>query len=363
MAVGFPTKTTYANGDVYSASDVNDTNGTINLLQTSTQSRMAGKNPVINGATEIWARGTSVAVAASTPSYTADRWYYSNGANQASVISRQVTGDTTNLPNIQYCARVQRNSGQTGTGNTYFAQSFESVNSIPFTGQAVTLSFYARKGANYSATSNILTVYFNYGTGTDQNVISGYTGGANVVAQNATLTATWQRFTYTGTVPTTATELGLFFQTVPTGTAGTNDYYEVTGVQVELGSYATTFSRAGGTIQGELAACQRYYQLIASGNLKNVCNVGAYTSTSVYGTYFLKVSMRTAPTISVITGTDYYAVTGNNASDGTTTIGLGNASENQVRLEVTSGISVTQGYSYWIDTTSASAFLAVQAEL
>jgi hypothetical protein len=32
MAVGFPTKVTYANGDVFSASDVNDTNGTINLV-------------------------------------------------------------------------------------------------------------------------------------------------------------------------------------------------------------------------------------------------------------------------------------------------------------------------------------------
>jgi hypothetical protein len=31
MAVGFPTKTTYANGDVFSASDINDTNGTLNL--------------------------------------------------------------------------------------------------------------------------------------------------------------------------------------------------------------------------------------------------------------------------------------------------------------------------------------------
>jgi hypothetical protein len=31
MAVGFPLKTTYADGDVYSASDVNDTNGTVNL--------------------------------------------------------------------------------------------------------------------------------------------------------------------------------------------------------------------------------------------------------------------------------------------------------------------------------------------
>jgi hypothetical protein len=32
MAVGLPLKTTYANGDVYSASDVNDTNGTINII-------------------------------------------------------------------------------------------------------------------------------------------------------------------------------------------------------------------------------------------------------------------------------------------------------------------------------------------
>jgi hypothetical protein len=35
MAVGFPTKVTYANGDVFSASDINDTNGTLNLLSTS----------------------------------------------------------------------------------------------------------------------------------------------------------------------------------------------------------------------------------------------------------------------------------------------------------------------------------------
>ena len=34
MAVGLPLKTTYADGDVYSASDVNDTNATINLAGT-----------------------------------------------------------------------------------------------------------------------------------------------------------------------------------------------------------------------------------------------------------------------------------------------------------------------------------------
>ena len=325
---------------------------------------IAGKNPVINGATEIWQRGTSVAVAASTPSYTADRWYYSNGANQASVISRQVTGDTTNLPNIQYCARVQRNSGQTGTGNTYFAQSFESVNSIPFTGQAVTLSFYARKGANYSATSNILTVYFNYGTGTDQNVISGYTGGANVVVQNATLTATWQRFTYTGTVPTTATELGLFFQTAPTGTAGVNDYYEVTGVQVELGSVATPFSRAGGTIQGELAACQRYYVRWGGEALYNQIGIGiGATGTIASMDVFCPVQMRVVPTAvdystlaiqdgTITTGSAVPAIV--SAYSGTKTVGID--------MTVASGVAVNRPYRF-LTNNSTSGFFGLSAEL
>ena len=70
-------------------------------------------NPVINGGMDNWQRSTSISVTASTTPYTADRWQVTNGASQALTVSRQATGDTTNLPNIQYCARVQRNSGQT----------------------------------------------------------------------------------------------------------------------------------------------------------------------------------------------------------------------------------------------------------
>jgi hypothetical protein len=104
-----------------------------------------------------------------------------------------------------------------------------------------------------------LNYEFITGTGTDQNPLTGYTGQV-VTAGTKTLTATWQRFTYTQIVPATATEISLDFYFTPTGTAGAADYFEITGVQLELGSYATTFSRAGGTIQGELAACQRYYE-------------------------------------------------------------------------------------------------------
>jgi hypothetical protein len=301
MATGWPMKTTYANGDVYSAGDVNDITGTINLLQTSTLSRQAGKNLVINGGMDIWQRGTSVAIAASSSGYTTDRWFYASGASQASTISRQATGDTTNLPTIQYCARVQRNSGQTGGGAVGFDCSIESVNSIPFAGQTITFSFYARRGANYSASSNILNAQVLSGTGTDQNVQAGFTGSATVVSQNATLTTTWQRFTYTGTVAASATQLGIRFITTWAGTAGAADFFEVTGVQVELGSYATTFSRTGGTIHGELANCQRYFEFIG-GKASGYPIIGGYATAgiSAYFPIAFKASKRVSPTVTKV---------------------------------------------------------------
>jgi hypothetical protein len=301
MAVGFPTKVSYANGDVFSASDINDTNGTINLLTSSTLSRAAAKNATINGGTDIWQRGTSISLAASTSSasaFTTDRWTMPTNASQACTVSRQSVSDTTNLPTLQYCARIQRNSGQTGTGQLNFGQSFETANSIPYAGQAVTLSFYARKGANYSATSNALGVTLITGTGTDQSLFSGYTGSASPISQTATLTATWQRFTYTATLAATITEMGVYFSFSPTGTASTNDYYEITGIQVELGSVATTFSRAGGTIQGELAACQRYFQYFAGSGNPDIGSGYARSTTRFDCLINFPVIMRTSPSVS-----------------------------------------------------------------
>jgi len=300
MPVGFPTKTTYANGDVFSADDINSTNGTINLLGQSVTTS-AGKNAVINGGMDIWQRGTSISVAASTAPYTVDRWTLAANANQASTVSRQATGDTTNLPTIQYCARVQRNSGQTGTGGMQFVQSFETSNSIRFAGQAVTLSFYARKGADYSPTSSFLNIYGIAGTGTDQSRASGaFTGETYWVNnQNVTLTTTWQRFTLSGTVSATATQIATYFAMTPTGTASTNDYFEITGVQLEIGT-ATTFARTGGTIQGELAACQRYYYRagVDSSSTFGILGNSGYTDSTTNSNimFNLPVHMRDTPT-------------------------------------------------------------------
>ena len=262
------------------------------------------QNPVLNSAFQVWQRGTSISLAASSNSYTADRWLTPTGTNQACTVSRQATGDTTNLPNIQYAMRFQRNSGQTGVGSTYQMQSFESINSVPFAGKTVTVSFYARKGANYSQASSALLFYLDSGTGTDQNVGSGFTGQATVASVTATLTTTWQRFTATGTVSSSASQLAVYTVFTPVGTAGAADYFEITGVQLEVGSVATPFHTYAATIQGELAACQRYYQsFIPTDNYQDFF-VGSSNDQTTYCRYpiIFPVVMRIAPTAST-TGT------------------------------------------------------------
>jgi hypothetical protein len=258
-------------------------------------------NPVLNSAFQIWQRGTSVAVTASTNTFTADRWMLSP-TTSAYTVARQTTSDTTNLPNIQYCSRVQRNSGQTGTTANYFAQSLETINSIPFVGKTVTMSFYARKGANFSGASDLLGAFLVSGTGTDQNVITAYTGTATVATSNVTLTTTWQRFTVSGTVATSATELAMYFSYTPSGTAGANDYYEITGVQIDIGSVALPFRTYAGTIQGELSACQRYFETIGGEGGQGFGSAFAYTNTNAAAVIIFKVQKRVNPTMSIGAG-------------------------------------------------------------
>jgi len=368
MAVGLPLKTTYADGDVYSASDVNDTNGTINLIGYGSPV-VAGKNFVINGGFDIWQRGTSFSLAASTSmTYVADRWATTTFANEACTFSRQLTNDTTNLPNIQYCLRFQRNSGQTGTTGMPLSNAFETVNSIPLAGQTVTMSFYARAGANYSATSSILTSYIITGTGTDQNpVTAGYTGSNTSINTNNTLTTTWQRFTLTGTLPTTTTEMAAYFAFVPTGTAGANDYFEITGVQLERGVSATDFSRNTSTYQGELAACQRYYYRYKSSAVASPFGPGfADSSTVALINHKFPVIMRTAPTALEQSGTagDYSVrrATGTNTVCNSVPVyATSDVDSANILLNFASGLTAGQGLGG--RSVNTSAYFGWSAEL
>jgi hypothetical protein len=268
------------------------------------------RNGVLNSGMNVWQRGTSGTAngTAAGTGYNADRWwnYYAGTIT----VSRQATGDTTNLPNIQYCARVQRNSGQTSATSIYHGQDFETLNSVPYAGKIVSFSFYARKGANYSGASSNLTAVLQSGTGTDQHVLGGYTGSTNPISSSATLTTTWQRFTFTGTVPTNSTQLAVYFTYDGVGTAGANDYFEVTGVQLEVGNQASPYAPATPTYATELAACQRYCQMYlpTAGNTDYLV-FGGTVDSSAYARYpfVFPVVMRLAPTLTTSGTANNYA--------------------------------------------------------
>lgn len=322
----------------------------------------AGKNCLINGGMDIWQRGTSAA--GSYPTYLADRWM-NYRAVAGSTFSRQVTGDTTNLPSIQYCQRLQRNSGNTATNDILISQSLESVNSIPLAGKTVIMSFYARSGSNLSSSGSTMFAGIFSGTGTDQNYIAGYTGNATVINQSKTLTTTWQRFTVTGTVGATATEIGVQLGFTPTGTASTNDYIEITGVQLELGSTATTFSRTGGTIQGELAACQRYYwRNTANGVYTPLSGVGVFaSSTSFRPTISYPVTMRTTPSVAVSAANQILASTGSSNFTASAVIISDTANTSNANLAITVSGATTGQAGILYSNNNASAYIEFSSEL
>ena len=290
-----------AKGDIVAASG-NDTparlavgnNGETLVADSSTTTGLRYQpvnngNLVINGSYDFWQRGTSVAQTAGEV-FSADRFFSFRDTNATgATISRQTSG----VNFTQYGARVQRDSGNSSTTKIHFCTTFETQSSIGYAGQVITFSFYAKAGANYSG--GALTGRLNYGTGTDQKVTA-FTGAATVLDVSATLTTSYQRFQGTATVNASATELGILFIWTPTGTAGANDWVEITGVQIEVGSIATTLKKAGGTLQGELAACQRYFQTITGDNAFPLLQGYAGTSGVAAENFTFPVTMRIAPT-------------------------------------------------------------------
>ena len=193
------------------------------------QSAVTG-NGCINGGMDFWQRGTSFA-GTTTNTYGPDRWIvYRNAAG--STFSRQTSG----LEGFLYSTRIARDSGNTSTQTISINQMFESQESYKFAGKTVVLSWWAKAGANFSAASSQMTARIYTGTGTDQNWIqTGYTGQATTLDNLTTITTSWARYSASVAIPSTTTELAILLGFAPVGTAGANDWIEITGVQLEVG--------------------------------------------------------------------------------------------------------------------------------
>jgi hypothetical protein len=147
----------------------------------------------------------------------------------------------------------------------------------------------------------------------------------------------------------------------------TNDaQLEITGVQLEVGDTATEFEHR--SYGDELLRCKRYYQVLiegdSGGSEKTFGTATCYNATSLHLAVRLSPEMRTTPTADFNTGTDYYKVFANNASDSFDAFTVAGNSTNRVAdIYADSGVSTTAGAPGLLRTANASAKIAFQAEL
>lgn len=215
---------------------VKDSNGDINITSINTGPLSGFRNAIINGNFDFWQRGTSFGSLVNTE-YHADRWRILFDGGGTRTISRQpFTVGQTDVPGEPefYLNWNQTVAGSGQTSND-LRQAIEDVRT--FAGQQVTISFYARAAA--STTLNRVFITQNFGSG-------GSTSVATDFATGISLTTSWQKFSYTNTLPSILGKtLGSDHYINLTITTALNSTFniDIARVQVEGGPVATPFER------------------------------------------------------------------------------------------------------------------------
>ena len=350
-------------------------------LQAAAASPYVNKNRIINGDMRIDQRnaGASVTNGAGLTTYCVDRWnFYGTSGSKFSV--QQNAGSVTPPAGFsKYLGFTSLSANTPASSDFYYVvQPIEGFNFADFSfgtanAKAVTLSFWV-----YSS----LTGTFSgcLGNGTRSYPFSYTVSSANTWTQASINIAGDTTGTWTGA--TNGTAINVFFNlgsgstnlgssgawasanyvgaTSSVNILGTNGAtFYITGVQLEIGTTATPFERR--MYNQELANCQRYYYLHASGNQS--IGVGYYYNASI-ATVFCQfpVSMRTSPTLTSTSGTDYYTFSRNGAADGLNSFSLGAASNNVVYLNNSTEASGTGGQAGLV-ACSTSGSIAFNAEL
>jgi hypothetical protein len=331
----------------------------------------AGKNKFING--DFLINQRSFSTSTSSNIFPADRWVVFNAGGTCTTSRQNFTPGTAPVAGYEGRTFVRAAiSGQSAAGDYYqVRQLIEDV--TEFAGQTVTLSFWAK--ANTATPSIAANFVQNFGTGGSPSAAAFAT-----TAQKTAITTSWARYSMTfaiasisgktlGTTENTSSlELRLYlsagstFNSESSSLGAQNNTFDIWGAQLEYGSKMTPFQTAsGGSLQGELAMCQRYYYRIQNDSTNAYTNITgiAYSTTGFAAFVPLKTTMRVTPTAVDFASLRSFDAT-NTAS--ITAITLSAASPNVAALDVTSS-SLTQYRPYVILGNTVPSFIGFSAEL
>ena len=303
------------------------------------------RNFAINGGFDFWQRSTSSS--SNNGYFTADRWAQYNSAGSGTY------AQPTSAPSGQrYAMRFTSSANGTLPG-LYMA--FETSDVVRLAGQTVTVSVWLKSSGSVQG-----NIQLNSATGTDQAWNTTFT---LISTTSVTTTTSWARYSGQFAVPSNATSLRLDIYSGAVANAGT---FEIGGVQLELGNQMTPFQRAGGTIQGELAACQRYYTREKVTN--NYCYLkgfgNATTTTLARIIVPFPVEMRVKPT-SMDKGASLAVSDGANLYSTGTFVLSTNCTTQSAQVEYTHGSAVFTQFRYYglQDENTGATYLGFSAEL
>ena len=329
-----------------------------------------GKNAIING--DFFINQRNFTSNTTDTAYNFDRWLQQNFGGTYTITPQTFTPGAAPVAGYEGRKYLQAiTATQSAAGHlAIITQRIEDA--TRFAGQTVTISFWAK--ANTGTPKIGVEMWRDYGTGGSP------TTAESVTQSSVTLTTSWARYSVTAAVPsisgktlgTTANtsylELNLWqsaganYNSRSSTTGIQNFTLSLWGVQVEAGSVATPFQTATGTIQGELAACQRYYTRFG-GTIYNAIGTGVYVATTVCRIFIpMPVFMRTAPTLSNSTASDFGIFNGS-GNDQASGLSANSLDVNSAALDLTV-TTRTAGIGGILNTrTNSSAFIAFSSEL
>jgi hypothetical protein len=309
----------------------------------------ANANLIAGGSFDIWQRGTGAFTTNGT--YTSDRFYvYSSSSFSLSQESSVVPDGAT------YSAKITSTAGSS-FANMQFALEQTEVEKLA--GKVVTFSVYLRANGTYNGTTSLK---INTSTTGNSQTPTWTTQATSTAA--APSTSAFTRFTVTATIPTTAKGLAFLIEQQSVLASGSILYIGL--AKAELGSIATPFVRAGGTIEGELAACQRYYYRAVGGNNNSAyaMGMGTFSNNANFIVQF-PVTFRTVASTTIESSNLAISDGVTAYSGGTFTSSAVLSSQNVgfVNYQHTSAI-LTQFRPYRIENNSSTAgYIAFSAEL
>lgn len=245
-------------------------------------------NYIINGGFDIWQRGTS---STTDTAYLADRWGARYGGATGSHSRQALSPGEITGGDGAYFHRTTR-----AAGGVYFAPIVTKIEDArTLAGQTCTLSLWVKASSAVTGAAPFAAQVFGTGGSSAQSV---------TFPTTFNIGTTWSRVSVTFTMPSVVGKTigdGSYIEFQPVRFSTTSAItVDIWGVQLESGSVATPFRRNANSIQGELAACQRYYNRITAqpGNNSGMIFGFQQTLATSRFVYSAPVKFRTVPSIS-----------------------------------------------------------------